>query len=397
MRITPCRVPVHAPLRFSWGAHPAIQRIVVELETDDGLIGLGEAYGEPHRLLALEQARQYVIGADPYALEQLRWRIMPPGQVKLFLGPIAYHTYAAVEFACLDLIGKAVGRPVHDLLGGKLRDEIPQSAYLFYRYADADGRGAVETPDELVGLAGDLIAAHGFRSIKFKCGVLEPDAEVEAFKALRAAFPDLKIRLDPNGIWAVGTAVRVARALRDDDVEYLEDPTWHLRGLARVASQAPWITLASNQAVFSFEDLLPNLLTGGVDIVLADPHWYGGMHACKQLGRMAETYGFDLGMHSGSELGISQSVQLHVAAAVPNLAQAYAPDTHYPHLVDDIIVGGKLPIVDGAMRVPDGPGLGVELDRDKLATYHELYNEQRFSTWTQDPFDPGRMPVIPRW
>jgi glucarate dehydratase len=397
MRITPCRIPVKAPLRFSWGAHPAIQRIIVELETDDGLVGLGEAYGEPHRLLALEQARPFVVGQSPYNLEELRWRIMPPGQVKLFLGPVAYHAYAAVEFACLDLIGQRTGRPVYDLIGGKLRDEVPLSAYLFYRYANEDGEGEVRTPDEVVALATRFIDTYGFGAIKFKCGVLPPDEEVAAFRALRTAFPSLRIRLDPNGVWAIGTAVSVAHALRDERVEYLEDPTWSIRGLARVAEQAPWMTLASNQAVFSFEDLLPNLLTSGVDIILMDPHWYGGLRACKQLGRMAEAYGFDLGMHSGSEFGISQAAQLHAAAAVPNVAEAYALDTHYPHLVDDVIEGGLLPIVDGQMRVPTDPGLGVKLDREKLETYHELYQRDGFSSWTQDPFDPQTMPVIPKW
>ena len=397
MRITPCRIPVKAPLRFSWGAHPAIQRIVIELETDTGLVGLGEAYGESHRLLALENARSQVIGRSPYELEAMRWAIMPPGQVKLFLGAVAYHAYAAIEFACLDLIGQSVQRPAYDLLGGKLRDEIPQSAYLFYRYATSDGTGEVSTPEQLVGLAQELVDTYGFESLKFKCGVQDPDSEIEAFKALREAFPRLKIRLDPNGIWSIGTSVRVARALRNDDVEYLEDPTWTLRGLSRVASQAPWITLASNQAVFSFEDLYPNLMSGAIDIVLADPHWYGGMTACKQLGRMAESIGFDLGMHSGSEFGISQAAQLHVAAATPNMAQAYAPDTHYPHLTDDVIEGGLLPIENGRMKAPDEPGLGVRLDYDKLGKYHELFQRDGFSTWTQDPFDPGRMAIIPKW
>jgi glucarate dehydratase len=397
MRVTPCRVPVHAPLRFSWGAHPAIVRIIVELETDDGLIGLGEAYGDPHRMQALENARSFVLGQDPYQLEHLRWRLMPPGQVKLFAGPLAYHTYAAVEFACLDIIGQATGRPVHDLLGGRVRDRIPLSAYLFYRYPNDDGEGQVDDPDALVAHAKELVEQHGFGSLKFKNGVFPPEQEVGAFKALRLAFPNMRIRLDPNGIWSIGTSVRVARELRDYDVEYLEDPTWTLRGLSRVAAQAPWVVLASNQAVFSFEDLAPNQTAEAIDVVLADPHWYGGMMASKQLGRMAEAYGFDLGIHSGSELGVSQAVQLHVAAAVPNMCQSYAADTHYPHLTDDVISGGRLPIIDGTMDVPTEPGLGVRLDPERVGRYHELFKQSGFSSWTVDPFDPSSLPTIPKW
>jgi glucarate dehydratase len=397
MRVTPCRIPLHAPLRHGWGGHPAFVRIIVELVADNGLVGLGETYGEPHRLFALENAKGVVVGADPYQLERLRWKIMNPGQVKLWLGPIAYNTYAAIEFACLDLIGQHTGRPVHDLLGGKLRERIPQSAYFFYRWANADGEGEVRTPDQLVAHAQDLVNEYGFTSLKFKNGVFHPHEEVEAFIALRAAFPSMKIRMDPNGSWSIGTSVDVSRRLRDHDIEYLEDPTWTLRALSRVAKQAPWQVLASNQAVFSFEDLAPNQAAEAIDVVLADPHWYGGLNAVKVLGRMAETYGFDLGMHSGAEFGISQAVQLHACAAVPNLGSVYASDTHYPHLVDDVITGGKLQIVDGCFEVPTAPGLGVTLDPDKVAQYHELYLRDGFQSWTEDPSNADRVPIIPKW
>jgi glucarate dehydratase len=203
--------------------------------------------------------------------------------------------------------------------------------------------------------------------------------------------------MDPNGVWSIGTAVAVSRKLRDYDLEYLEDPTWSLRGLSRVAAQAPWQVLASNQAVFSFEDLASNQVFEAIDVVLADPHWYGGLHAMKALGRIAEAYGFDLGMHSGVEFGVSQAVQLHACAAVPNLAVSYAADTHYPHLADDVLEGGKLPISGGCFEVPTGPGLGVRLDPDRLGRYHECYLRDGFQGWTVDPRDPGRAPVIPKW
>jgi glucarate dehydratase len=397
MRVTPCRIPLKAPLRHSWGGHPAFVRIIVELIADNGLVGLGEAYGEPHRLFALENARNMVIGTDPYQLERLRWKLMNPGQVKLWLGPVAYATYGALEFACLDLIGQETGRPVHDLLGGKLRDRIPQSAYFFYRLPNADGEGEIRSAEDMVAHAREFIGEYGFTSLKFKNGVFPPKEEVDTFIALREAFPDLKIRMDPNGAWSIGTSVEVSRRLRDYNLEYLEDPTFSMRALARVAKQAPWQILASNQAVFSFEDVAWNQVAEAIDVVLADPHWYGGLFAIKSLGRMAEAYGFDLGMHSGAEFGISQAAQLHACAAVPNISVAYAADTHYPHLVDDIIAGGKLAITDGAFDVPTGPGLGVSLDQDKVAHYHELYERDGFQSWTEDPNDAARVPIIPKW
>ena len=114
---------------------------------------MGDAYGLAHRLFAQEQAQAFVIGQVPYDLEQLRWRLLPPGQIKLLLGPIADHTFAAVEFAHLDIIGQATSRPVSPLLEGQLWDCIPLSAYVFYCYANERGTGEVGTPNELVAAA----------------------------------------------------------------------------------------------------------------------------------------------------------------------------------------------------------------------------------------------------
>jgi glucarate dehydratase len=231
--------------------------------------------------------------------------------------------------------------------------------------------------------------------LKYKNGVLTPDEEIDTFIALRQAFPTHKIRLDPNAAWTVTTAVRVARKLHDYDVEYLEDPVWGLRGMARVNAKAPWVTLASNMSVFSFEDLVPNAFLEVVDVALLDPHWYGGISRARLAGQICETLGVDVGMHSGAEFGISQAAMLHLAATLPNLV--LASDSHYHHLMDDVIEGGKLKYHDGKMAVPQGPGLGVKLDRDKLAKYHELSKQQQMGSWIEDPRKLGAVTIQPKW
>jgi len=393
VRWTPVFIPIEAPLRYAFGAHPGFSRLVIEVHTDEGLIGLGECYSGASREGQLREMRPLLIGEDPFQLERIRWKLSSPSAQKLFGNVLGY---AGIEFACLDLQGKAIGRPVCDLLGGRVRDEIPFAGYAFYRYANERGEGEVSNAEQMVGYARRLIDQYGFGTLKFKNGVMHPDEEVETFISLRKAFPNLKLRIDPNAAWSVTTAVRMARKLSDYDVEYYEDPVWGMRAMERVNAKAPWITLASNMSVFAFEDLAPAARMNVLDVVLLDPHWYGGIARARIAAGICEALGLDVGLHSGAEFGISQAAALHLLASVPNLSAA--ADSHYHHLTDDILVGGKLQYTpNGGMLVPQGPGLGVELDRDKLAKYHELAVNQEMGSWIEDPKRPGTVTVQPKW
>jgi glucarate dehydratase len=247
----------------------------------------------------------------------------------------------------------------------------------------------------MVEYAADLCARYGFTTLKYKNGVLPPDQEIETFVRLREAFPNHRLRLDPNAAWSINTAIRVARKLHDYDVEYLEDPVWGFRAMQRVNKKTPWVSLASNMSIFGFEDLAPAIVSDVLDVVLLDPHWYGGMQRAKLAGQICEAMGVDVGMHSGAELGISQMAMVHLAASLPNLT--LAPDSHYHHLTDDIIEGGKLQYHNGCMRVSSAPGLGVSLDRDKLAHYFRLAAKQEMGSWIEDPMRPGMITHQPKW
>jgi len=392
VRWTSAFIPIEAPLRYAFGSHPGFSRIVVEVETDEGLVGLGECYGGASREGQLAEMRPLLIGEDPFQLERIRWKLAAPSSLKLFGYVLGF---AALEFACLDLQGKALGNPVCEIIGGQLRDEVPLAAYLFYRYANDDGEGEISNADQMVAFAKRLVKSYGFETLKYKNGVLPPDEEIETFIALRRAFPKLKVRLDPNAAWSVTTSVRVARKLHEYDVEYLEDPVWGMRAMARVNAKAPWVTLASNMSVFAFEDLVPNVAMDVLDVVLLDPHWYGGISRARLAGQLCEAMGVDVGIHSGAEFGISQAATLHLAASLPNLT--VAPDSHYHHLTDDIVEGGKLLYRNGKMVVPTGPGLGVKLDKDKLAKYHELSKTCQMGSWIEDPRRPGAITCQPKW
>ncbi|MGH9840592.1 MAG: enolase C-terminal domain-like protein [Blastocatellia bacterium] len=396
VRITPVSVPVEAPLRYSTGADTAIHRLIVEVETDDGLVGLGECCAGAAREARLRESIPLVIGADPFETERLRWQVGAPAEAKLF-GNVN-HTFAAIEVACLDIQGQAIGRPVHDLLGGRLRDHIPLIAYLFYRYPDEHGQGAIGDAGAMVAYATEQVRQHGFQTLKFKAGVLPPEEEMEVARALREAFPQHHLRVDPNAAWSLSTALRMASRLRAYELEYLEDPTWGLRGMARVNQQCPWLPLASNMAVATQEDIASMALLEAVDVVLVDLHFYAGMRQARHAAAALELLNVDVALHSQGELGISMAAQLHLAATVPALC--HAADAHYHHLTDDIIEGGKLPIEQGGMLVPTGPGLGVRLDRDQMQKYHELAKRMQTTPQTSmvgDPRAARHVPILPRW
>lgn len=368
VRVTPVAIPLEKSLRHSWGVHPGFGRILVEIDTDEGITGLGECSVSPSRAQE-EVLKAFVpglLGEDPFNIERMRARLVAPFYVRMF-GNTITTGFAAVEFALLDIQGQALGQPVYNLLGGKIRDRVAFSGYVFYP-AGHDGWEATD-----VAILDDvrrLVADKGFTSIKFKCGVFEPDRELETFRHLREAFPDLPIRMDPNSVWSVATAVRVARKLVELDPEYLEDPTWGLAGMARVKRMSPGVPLASNMAVFGYEDIAPGLLLDAVDVVLADIHWYGGLRAVKELARLCDTFGLDFGMHSGTEFGVSMAAMLHVNASIASMS--HQADSHYHYLADDVITE-PFAFEGGSVAVPDRPGLGVRLDPQKVASYHELY------------------------
>jgi glucarate dehydratase len=392
LRWTTAFIPIEAPLRYAYGAHPGFSRIIIEVETDEGITGLGECYSGPSREGQLREMRPLLIGEDPFQLERIRWKLSSPSAQKLFGNVLGY---AGIEFALLDIQGKAINRPVCDLMGGMVRSEIPFAGYLFYRHQNAQGEGAIRNAEEMVAYSRKLVDKYGFQTLKYKNGVQHPDEEVETFKALRNEFPRHRLRLDPNAAWCLTTAIRTARKLADFDVEYYEDPVWGLRAMERVNAKVPWMTLASNMSIFAFEDLAVAARQNVLDLVLLDPHWYGGITRARHSATVCEALGLDVGLHSGAEFGISQAAAIHLLASIPNVTAA--ADSHYHHLTDDILVGGKLLYENGCMKVPRSPGLGIELDRDKLARYNELAKKQEMGSWIEDPTLPGVVTIQPKW
>ena len=395
MHITPIALG-DPPLLNAAGLHaPYALRTVVELLTDNGLTGLAEVPGSAAVDAVLAEARDVVIGADPLNWNRLKAALSghfkpettaargdtPWDQRKIV------QVFSAIDVACLDLAGKAFGVPAATLLGGIVRERVPYSAYLFYKFEGAGGDLAFETdpaatgwaaarqraaldPEGVVAQAKAMVDEFGFQSIKLKGGVFEPEQEVNALKALREAFgPDVPLRYDPNALWSVDTSIRWGKEL-EGVLEYFEDPARGQENMAAVR-RAVNLPMATNMCTTSFADLPGSARHGSEDIILTDHHYWGGLRASMELAAHCRTFGQGVSMHSNNHAGISMAAMTHLGAAMPNLS--YALDTHYPWQWEEIIVGGRLPIADGCVELPKGPGLGVELDRAALERAHQNY------------------------
>jgi len=396
LRATTVTVPLEAPLRHANGCHwGRFVRTIVEVETDEGLVGLGEMGGGGESAEAAFNAlKSYLVGYDPARLEELRFLIANP-TASLYNNRT--QMLAAIEFACLDILGQKWGVPVSEILGGRLRDRVPFASYLFFRYPNShDGKGEVRTVEQLVESARELKKIHGFTSHKLKGGVFPPEFELECYRTLAAALDGDRFRFDPNAVWSTETAIWFGQQIEHIRNDYLEDPVYGLNGMRRVREKVR-MPLATNTVVVNFEQLAANILKTAVDVVLLDTTFWGGIRACVKAAAVCETFQLGVAVHSSGELGIQLATMLHLGAVIPNLS--FAADAHYHHLSDDIIQGGKLKYENGAIAVPDGPGLGVKLDRDKVAEYRELYLRLGSYSYDQDPLRPGWTPTIPndRW
>lgn len=425
VRLTPVLV-ADPPLLNAQGVHqPYTPRLIIEVATAGGATGVGETYGDTAYLdLArpLARALEGLRVTDLNKLDVLAARLgtapagLPTGlddraQAGGLRGvrsaeKLRLSVASGFEVACLDAWGKAAGVPVHALLGGKVRDRVEYSGYLFYRWerhpggaGEADDWGAALDPPGVVAQARRLARDHGFTSFKLKGGVMEPDREIAAIRALAAAFPGRPLRLDPNGAWSVETSLDVAHALREE-LEYLEDPAATTERMAEVASRTT-MPLATNMCVTALDEIPEAFTRGAVQVVLCDHHYWGGPRRTRELAAVCAAFGVRLSMHSNTHLGVSLAAMTHVAAGLAGLD--HACDTHYPWQSEDVITRRHV-FEDGCLTVDDAPGLGVELDRDRLARLHRRWLDDSGALRDRDDVaamrvaDPTwRVPPVPRW
>jgi glucarate dehydratase len=215
-------------------------------------------------------------------------------------------------------------------------------------------------------------------------------------RLLPLLFRRIHFGFDPNGVWSTEQAIRFGQAIESLKNDYLEDPVYGLNGMRRTREMVR-IPLATNTVVVNFEQLAMNVLNTAVDVILLDTTFWGGIRSCLKAAAICETFQLGIAVHSSGELGIQLATMLHLGAVLPNLS--FAADAHYHQLTDDIIEGGLMKYENGTIKVPDGPGLGVKLNREKLRQYADLYRKLGSYPYDQDPGRPGWSPLIPndRW
>jgi len=422
VRLTPILV-ADPPLLNTQGVHqPYTPRLIVEVVTADGITGVGETYGDTKYLELARPFAERLVGrsvADHNGLFTVmngvgvnRERVVDQVDVGGLRGvqtadKLRLSVVSGFEVACLDALGKALGLPVHALLGGKVRDAVEYSAYLFYKWAEhpsgvpaeRDGWGAALDPAGIVEQARKFTERYGFTSFKLKGGVFPPEQEIAAIRALAEAFPGHPLRLDPNGAWSVETSLTVAKEL-GDVLEYLEDPALGTGAMAEVAARTD-VPLATNMCVTTFAEIPDAFTRGAVQVVLSDHHYWGGLRNTQRLAAICATFGVGVSMHSNTHLGISLAAMTHVAATVPGLH--HACDSHYPWQSEDVLTE-RLTFDAGRVRVTDTPGLGITLDPERLASLHRRWLDDDGALRDRDDAAAMRMvepgwetPVVPRW
>ena len=405
------------------GAHgPFFTRNVVLLTDSSGSTGVGEVPGGEGIRRTLEDARGLIVGKPIGRSDEILNSVRAAfGHLDAGgRGPLTHdtritvHALTAIESALLDLMGRFLGVPVAALLGdGVQRRAIPVLGYLFYigdrnktdlpyeaPPKDADGwfrvrREETLTPEAIVRQAEAAQERYGFADFKLKGGVLRGEQEGEAVRALAERFPDARINLDPNGAWSLDEAVRIANSIKDV-LAYAEDPCGAELGYSGRETMAEFrratgLRTATNMIAIDWRELGHAIRLDAVDIPLADPHFWT-MRGSVRVAQLCQAWGLTWGSHSNNHFDVSLAMFTHVAAAAPG--EITAIDTHWIWQDGQRLTKDPLRIVDGEIALPDAPGLGVDIDEERLEEAHRLY--ERHGLGDRDDEAAMRY-LIPGW
>ncbi|WP_299166527.1 enolase C-terminal domain-like protein [uncultured Arthrobacter sp.] len=412
------------------GAHaPFFTRNVVIITDSDGRTGLGEVPGGEAIGSTIREAGEFLSGKPVAQFRSLlrevavRFADRDAGGrgLQTFDLRTTVHAVTAIESALLDLHGQFLDVPVAELLGnGQQRAAVPMLGYLFYignpdrtdlpYLREPEGKDDWErvrreeamTPEAVVRLAEAAQARYGFSDFKLKGGVQAGDLEVDAATALKERFPDARITLDPNGGWLLEDAIRLGKRMQGV-VAYAEDPCgaegkFSGREVMAEFRRATGLQTATNMIATDWREMAHAVRTNAVDIPLADPHFWT-MAGSVRVAQLCHEFGLTWGSHSNNHFDISLAMFTHVGAAAPG--EITALDTHWIWQDGQGLTKDPLQIRNGEIRVPDAPGLGIELDRTRLDEAHALYLEYGLGArddatsmqyllpeWTFDPKRP---------
>jgi L-alanine-DL-glutamate epimerase-like enolase superfamily enzyme len=380
---TPVAVPYVREERWAYGVRRGVVSVLVQVHTDEGVTGLGEAPAYPSADIVqavLRSLEPLVVGEDPMAIEHLVNRIDIVGtwhHVKATSPAIA-----AVEMACWDILGTVCGQPVSALMGGRVRERAETICYLGLDTAEAMSKAAAEA------------VAHGHRTLYFKVGSDDADLDVERVRAVRdGAGPGPRIRVDANESWSSAATIAMVRRMQAYDLEFVEQPVSgrNLAEMAYVRGRID-VPLLANEASWTRHDQLAVITAGAADALSVDNQMDGGLLNLKRGAGLCEAAGLPVVKHSLGELGVATAAALHVICSTPNFL--YANQAYTTLLTDDVLDGDPLDPRDGTLAVPTGPGLGVRLDPDRVARHHETFVREGATFSFTEP--GGATPLLPK-
>jgi len=338
---------------------------LVEVFTDEGLVGIGEApnpVGIEATKTIIDSTEPLLIGEDPIEAEKLKKKLYA------YYNLTHLHIHAAcwalngIDMALWDLTGKVCGQPLWRIWGGAFRKKVE-----YYGWIDRAG------PDEVAAQAERLVE-EGFKTVYMKVG-FDEEEDLACVKVIREAVGvGIKIRVDANQSWDAGEAVRIIRRMGEYNLEFVDQPVlmYNIDDLARVRAGVD-VRIASHESSWTMYDALNVIKRGAADVIHVDPRFDAGFVGARLTAGMAEAAGMPVVLHSFGELGVAQHACSHLIASTPNFI--LANQSGYYDLTDDIIKGGLRKFKDGCLDVPDEPGIGVDLDPDKVEKYARYYDE----------------------
>ncbi|MEO0370217.1 MAG: mandelate racemase/muconate lactonizing enzyme family protein [Pseudomonadota bacterium] len=366
IKATPVNIPFVAPYRFSYGAIASLTKTVIELQTEDGVVGLGEC-ADGDRAADVEAMAARLIGHDFRLVEDARRLCVPGMAYSPWDNVLARRrAFAGLEMAMWDARGKTEGVPLWHLLGGKARDRIALTEYFAFRDPGPNYAGEA-TPVEVARFCASMVEQHGAQVFEGKLATHDLRVEVEMVREVRAAIGARELRLDANGAWTLPTARRAIKALAPFDVAWFEEPVESYEEMAALRGVTD-AGLSSHRI-----DVRKAVDLGAPDAIVTNINELGGIAGAVQF--IGSCAAFDVGFrfHSG-ETGVGSAAYLQLSAALEHVRGA--SQTLFRWYADDVIEGGPFCPEEGHVPVPDGPGLGVVLDPKALTRCHERYRDE---------------------
>ncbi|MCP1306326.1 mandelate racemase/muconate lactonizing enzyme family protein [Paenibacillus tyrfis] len=361
---TPVLIPFKKPAKWSGGTRKNAPALIVQLVTDEGVIGYGECVGptiSTIQTIVEKEFKPFLIGKDPMQTELILHQLE---EYILNWSQIGYYALAGIDIALLDLKAKLLNTPVYNLLGGLYRKEVSFSGYLFIDDPLVNAKEAEE------------IVAQGYDEIKIKVG-RDIDLDTRRIQEIRRAVgPKVKLRIDANQIWSVSSAIKAINRMAEYDLQLVEQPIpyYDIDGLATVSKSVP-VPITADESCTTFDTALRLIEKRAVAAFTVYPSEAGGLLKAKQIVELANSCGIWCVTGSWAETGIATLANAHLIAASRNFP--FANDTHYGWYTSDVLKN-PLSFRNGKLALSDAPGLGVELAPDFNGLAKEEIREMVF-------------------